>query len=296
MLISQRCLSAAAVICTARLALLSAAYGAEPALATNPPSVVIVVRIQLHAVTNEKLIEAERSWNAEVTTAIEKELAKISPNVERASVSTCADRSCLPDLATRRGVDQAVVLTGVPNEDDGYDFQAVSWSRGAFRTLTDRCEFCGGDRLVQLASKMVRGLVVAEIAPSPPAPLDTATATSAATRAPASALVVPAPPPSPAAPPSLLAPTVIGAAGVALLAGGVSLWVVSGHSSENCQAPVADTPDCDVYKTRRLGQIVTGIGAAGLVAAGVLFYRVLDETRSVHVSIGPGGVAMEGRF
>jgi hypothetical protein len=266
--------------------------------ATAEAKLVIVVGIKLATsnTTKEKLIIAERLANAELMGEIEKELAKVSPLVERAAAASCADRSCLPDLATKRGVDQVILLSGAPNEDEGYDLRAEAWYRGSARSSSDRCEFCAGHDLVEVAAKLVRGLVVTEFASQPPLPAPAAASSiSRAAQGPAAELVIPAQPPPPA-PASLLAPTLIGAAGLALLAAGATLWVLDGRESHECKVPAADSRDCTVYGTARVGQVLTGVGAAGLAVGGLFLYRAFDRPDSTHVSFGPGSVVWSGRF
>lgn len=266
------------------------------ATAAAKPVIVLEIRLASSGVTNEKLLDAERLAHAEAMTAIEKELAKISPRVERAQASNCNARHCLPALAARRGVEQAILLSINPTDFDGYNLVASSWSQttGSRENKTS-CEYCGGDDLVGMAAKLVRALVVTDLAPELPAmPPDTASPTSGVTRDPAVVLAVPVQPP-PVAHPSLLAPTLIGASGVALLASGVSLWLLDGHNGSDCSRPKADAPYCAAYATRAVGQALTGVGAAALVVGGVLFWRA-EAIGETHVAIGPGSMSIRGRF
>jgi len=86
----------------------------------------------------------------------------------------------------------------------------------------------------------------------------------------------------------------VGAVGAAALATGISLWALDGHASSNCASAGSDHL-CDVYDTRTPGIILTAVGAAGLVAGGLLVWRA-ELDRGTQVAAGPGGLVLRGRF
>jgi hypothetical protein len=258
---------------------------APPASAADSPSVIITEALSLPTHLD--------SFHASVRAAAAAVLESGGWSVITSKTSACRGVSCAPQLARELGASYALSIGG-KYRTYGYDLQLDLWDGHEATTKQATCEDCTAPELVARIQDILASMIGAENKKR-------ALAAAIAARPPAvgrpsePAVMLPAQP-SPPALPRLLAPTLIGAAGLALLAGGVSLWILDGHASNHCRLVAPAARNCDVYETRTVGQIITGVGVAGIVAAGVLVYRALDETRTLRVSVGPGGIAMRGRF
>lgn len=91
--------------------------------------------------------------------------------------------------------------------------------------------------------------------------------------------------------------------GAGLLAGGAGIlawgivWVaIDGHGAGGaCSVTTAD-PCNPVYKTKTLGWTLTGVGAAALIAGGVLLYSSERSGADVALGLGPQSLALGGHF
>lgn len=139
----------------------------------------------------------------------------------------------------------------------------------------------------------------------------------APTVAPTEATLEPAPPltaaaPEPARRPSLVLPIVLGAVGVGVIALGVGFGVASNNTeSRYADAPLRpEDPEADakhaedLLSTARaqatIANVAFGIGAAGCVAAGVVYFLQRkhrpDTEPNAHVALGPGYIGVAGDF
>ena len=101
----------------------------------------------------------------------------------------------------------------------------------------------------------------------------------------------PAPPPPESGVGRIVGWSLVGV-GVAALATGISFWALDGRASSKCGSV---DHVCDVYDTRTTGVILTAIGAAGVVAGGLLVWRA-ESDRGPQVAVGLGSLLVRGRF
>lgn len=204
---------------------------------------------------------------------LDSELGKVAQTV-MSDLAGCHSDDCLPGVAATYGAKRVVLLTGGPNDEQGFDLRVEVWSPGAVRTTRGACNFCVTAEMADLATKLVRdGLAMRAVA-EPPARAPQLDSVAAPERQPGFAL-----------------PIAIGGAGLAIGAVGITLWALDGDRSGNCRASY-----CSPYHTRLLGEVLTGIGAAGIIVGGVLAWRAIGAERDLRVGIGPGSIAFGGVF
>ena len=83
--------------------------------------------------------------------------------------------------------------------------------------------------------------------------------------------------------------------GVAALATGISFWALDGRSTGDCFTGTNGAQVCSIYSTRTLGEVLTAVGAVGVVAGGVLLWRA-ESDGGTQVAVGPGSLFIRGRF
>ena len=83
--------------------------------------------------------------------------------------------------------------------------------------------------------------------------------------------------------------------GVAALATGISFWALDGNSASG-SCPSGPPAGCSlVYNTKTMGEILTAVGAVGVVAGGLLVWRV-ESDQGTQVAVGLGSLFVGGKF
>lgn len=246
--------------------------------------VVNAVRVQ-----PKTAVEAQSKLNADLSVG--------ASSVIDAETAGCAVTECLPAVGAAHGFDRVALLSGGPNGDEGYDLRADLWTRGAeLQTTNGTCNFCMSGDMAHFAAKLVQSLLMAPPVPRPSVP-PAAHSSPTTTVTPTATSPLPSPAETPVqssagrpASPGLVVPVAFSAVGVAALATGISLWVLDGHgASGSCSSGAP--PGCSLaYDTKTAGEILTGIGAAGIAVGAVLLWRAQRAPSSTQVAIGPASV------
>lgn len=240
----------------------------------------------------EKVADAHQRLQAALTEAARA--VGWQPVISTATLDCGGKPGCYSRAAAGSGLDAILRVSGGRNSSDGYDITVqLSTAAGGTRSVVGSCSFCVVEDLARISERVTKE-ALAEPLPAPPAPPSARDA-----ELPPSTAAAPAPATPAVAPESsrrLVAPIIVGAAGIALVGVGISLWAIDSNASGECRTPATGARDCKLYDTLTLGQVLTGAGALGAIVAGVLVYRVLHVSPSVAVSVGPSGVVMGGRF
>jgi hypothetical protein len=249
---------------------------------------------------------------AKATTQIEEGLAAagydVVPSGENQRLASelagCREGTCVRRVGETLGV-QAVVYATIRRQDDNTVitmrlFDASTASQAA--EVNEVCELCGeaelSERLGVAASTLRARAVEARerrdklaVKPQPPLPPVQ-------------------PPPRVREKRSLVPGIVIGASGVLVLGGGIFLIAIDGRGmcSPGDQpvfpasgaviryrdpANPSDYVCRDIYKTRSLGIVGTGLGVIALAAGTALVIRARGHERTVELTPIPGGAAVK---
>ena len=220
-------------------------------------------------------------------------------------LARCREGACVRSVGEALAV-QAVVYATIVGQNDNTVitmrlFDASTTQQEA--EVHEVCELCGETELSErlgLAASTLRARAVearerrAKLAvenhPQPPLPGEPRPQTKRGSR-------------------SMVPGIAIGAAGVAMLAGGIYLIAIDG--SGMCSPgdlPIFPAPGAviryrdpthhnyvcrDIYKTKSLGIAGAGLGIVGLAAGTVLVIRARDHGRSVEITPLPGGGAVK---
>lgn len=235
---------------------------------------------------------------------------------------TCHDFTCVGPATAAASANYALILTAwLKSGDDGVvatDLQVALWHDGAvIARWTEEDEKAESEKTPAaffISCAPPHGLCTAPLLISKlqqySARLLEAESTAIQKKA-AAALVVK--PPIAAAPPVVSTPAAppappksqssgvggivgwsVAGAGAAVLATGISLWALDGHATGDCTTRVA-TPVCKVYDTGTTGEVLTGLGVAGVIVGGLLVWRA-ESDRSPQVAVGLGTMTVRGRF
>jgi hypothetical protein len=229
-----------------------------------------------------------------------------------------------------------ILVSGIPNIDEGYDLRVDSWTRSGRAQSQGTCNFCTVADTARLAAKLIRSLAAptreAQVAPMVIAPPPAPTAAVVATRA------APPLPPTPAAPPwalptlgtavaeqasdsrrgsrALAGPGAAGstpgagvsrsdatrAVGFALLGAAVLTGIAGGvllHIDGNETGCTEFTTGrvCDSRRASATGGIVAlGVGAALAVTGGLVLYGASRVDSNTTVSLGLGELRLRRTF
>ncbi|HVV52501.1 MAG TPA: hypothetical protein VHO06_22735 [Polyangia bacterium] len=224
--------------------------------------------------------------------------------------ATCHDFTCVGPGAAASSANYALILTAwLKPSDDGVvatDLQAALWHDGAvIARWTEEDEKAEAEKTPGgffISCAPPNGLCTAPLLTSKfqQASARLLEAESAAIQKRVAAVALTVKPPVAAAP-SAVPPaaqssgvggivgwSVVGV-GVAALATGISFWALDGHPTGNCAGV------CVVYDTRTPGIVLTTLGAAGVVAGGLLVWRA-ESNRRPQVAVGLGSLLLRGRF
>lgn len=274
------------VMASARLLLtLSAVLSALPAMAGEPPSVVVVEGVSLPVHLD--------GFHARVRDAILKVVDSGGWHGIDGGQSPCRDAICAAQLARGAGALFAVMVDG-KYRTGGYDLRVQIWNGRDMVVDQATCEDCTGPEFVTRIEAIVAPLVDAENKKR--AVLIPATPTAPVVQT----------PPVPAAPigsakresPSYVAPLgwALVAGGVAATAGGAYLLWTDGQF-ENCVDTSAGTRNCSRERETHGGlPLVIGGAGLGVLGGALLLYHHIAAPRELTLRIGPASLALAGRF
>jgi hypothetical protein len=273
--------------------LLIGGFLAAPVASAAPTRVVIEEGLDLppHMANFHDKV---RSALAEVATEKGREL------VISTGPAWCTTPACFRDVARAAGAAEVLTVAGGRNEFEGWRLEIGLRRKDGEVRINDvgGCNICSGSEMVEWARKLAVGIfdrVPVELAP-PDQAASPLTIRPSETPVGHTMLGI-AGPVAPKAPGdrNLGRDSAIAGAGILATGAGIYLWWLNGTGVDCESGPVGARACPREYRTGRLGIPLVAVGAALAVIGAIAISRDL-RLPSTNVAIGPGTLALEGRF
>ena len=214
--------------------------------------------------------------------------------------SLCTTPACFRDVVRAGGAAEVLTVAGGRNEYEGWRLEiGLRRKDGEVRIKeAGGCNICSGSEMVESARKLA--IRVFERAPLELAPPDQAASPStiglSGMPVGHSKLDIAGPvAPKARGDSNLARDSAVAGAGILASGAGIYLWWLNGKGVDCESGPVGERVCPTQYRTARIGIPLLAVGAALAVIGAIAISRDL-RLPSTSVAIGPGALALEGRF